>query len=141
MDGSGRVTKRNRQYIKRIMPYKSALAKANSKNNSHALIPVQRQIISDNNNAPCSGNARQTQPAGDKSAPIQLPAPDTWAQEVQMTDQTFDDGLTQAVYNTLNDEITNVQPEAAVKLPSVQPAPDTRVSKRVKFAPRRLIEQ
>ena len=141
MDGSGRVTNRNRQYIKRIMPYKSALAKANTRNNSHALVPVKRQIISQTNNAPCAGNVRQTQPAGDKSAPIQLPAPDTWSQEVEMTDQIFDEGLTQAVYNTLNDEITTVQPEAPVKLPTVQPAPNTRTSKRVKFAPNRLIEQ
>ena len=147
MDGSGRTSKRNHKFLRPIKPYR------------HALLPTQPQhspsssshITNHSNTGPTadqagrpSSTAAQQEVAADKSSTGQLPDTDTWSEEVSMTDAEFDDGLTQAVYNVLNDEITDKQPEAALKFPSIQlsePDSAVRSTKRVKFSTKRLIEQ
>ena len=114
MDGSGRITKRNRQFLKQIFPYKSAISSS---------------LVNDK-----STNDSRTL----------LPETDTLSQEVTISDDDFNEGLARAVYNVLNDEITDFQPEAAVKLPPNQlsnTGSATQSSKRVKFATKRFNEQ
>ena len=53
--------------------------------------------------------------AAQKSALVELPAPDTQDQTVCMSDADFDAGLTRAVYNVHQNK--DVQPAATVKLP------------------------
>ena len=74
----------------------------------------------------------------------QFPDTDPWSEQVSLTDAEFDDGLTQAVYNVVHDEISTLQPEAEVKSPQIQLSHTDSAAqrqKRVKFAPQRLIEQ
>ena len=159
MDGSGRITKRNRQYLKQIFPYKSALqhSSAQGNNSTQGKSPTALQLpqynMSKSNNTgstadqagrPCTTEAG-TPAAAAKSPVKQLPSTDTQNTELwDMTDDTFYEGLAQAAYNVLTDEITDIQPEADSVSPSIQPPnvdSGLKRPKRVKFSTERIIEQ
>ena len=103
MDGSGRISKRNRQFLKKILPFKSSIAPSVPENVS---VQVPNNIYSGPTAVQAgrpSFTASNTEPAVVKSTPNQLPRPDTLDQEINMSDDDFDAGLTQAVYHVLND--------------------------------------
>lgn len=138
MDGSGRITKRNRQFLKQIFPYKTALqphssaqGNGSTKGKSSTIVQLPQNNMSKSFNTgstadeagrPCTTGADR--PAAKAKSPVnQLPYTDTQDTEIDMTDATFDQGLTQAVYNVLSDEITDKQPEADSVSPSVDSTP------------------
>ena len=93
MDGSGRISKCNRQFLKKILPFKSAMSPPAS--SPSVGIPVCNHYYSgptaDKAGTPCA-TASQTEAAAAKSTPEQLPDTDTEPTEIRMSD-----GLTQAV--------------------------------------------
>ena len=154
MDGSGRVSKRNRRFLRPIKPYRYALLPSDLPSQAWQHAEPQPSHSSSNNShytgstadkagRPSNTAAQQERAvAGNTSG--QLDYTDPWSEEVTMTDDDFNEGLLQAAYNVLTDEITDKMPEAIVKLPPIQLSkPDSaqRSSKRVKFAPKRLIAQ
>ena len=146
MDGSGRATKRNRRFLKQILPYNSAIQHKNAPLSS----PFANDISNTGPTADQAGRPSSTaatqETAADKSTTRRLPETDNWdawSQEVSMSDEDFDAGLKQAHYNIVHDEITDKQPEAGPKPPIQLSEQDSAVKrpKRVKFSPQRLIEQ
>ena len=151
MDGSGRITKRNRQFLKPILSVKSAIAKSaarhsqdngiyDAQHNSTSLSPSNTHDSYNYNSSTGetadkagrpSPDPTRAQPAGPKFTTVQLPETDSMSPEVSMTDEDFDEGLTRSVQNVLNQDIYNQQ--AADQ--------ELRKSKRVKFATQRLIEE
>jgi hypothetical protein len=149
MDGSGRVTKRNRQFFKPILPFNQvSQAQPTQKSVNTANTELQKCNISnqpandfhlgpsvDSREAStllsCRPSTGHPTAAKDKSGPVQVQAPDT--QSVKMSDSTFDAGLSDAVRNVLNNAQQNkeTRAEAAVH----------NRTKRVRFPTNRLIEK
>ena len=145
MDGSGRTSKRNRRFLRPIKPYKHALLPAEP--NQGVLIPTEPHTLS----TPSKSNSYYSGPTADKAGrPSTTPAEqepaaaDPRSDKVRMSDDESNESLTQARYNVLHDEFTSEQQQAVAKSPNIQlPYANTHVrqSRRVKFAPNRLIEQ
>jgi hypothetical protein len=159
MDGSGRVTKRNRQFIKTIIPFITPYQP--SLPNQTFIGDIRRETdqsqfkVKDNNDVLMPGstadkagrpsiNDASTAAAVPKFTQQRLPDTDTQT-EISMSDQTFNSGLKRAVQKVLKAN-TNIQPEAGPKSSTKQlsdtdsgSTSSTR-NKRVKFATKRLIE-
>ena len=123
MDGTGRVTKRNRRFLKPIIPFHAS-------NHHQEKLPLQQF---DNNLARRPINTDAMTAAADKSLANRLPDTDTHNTEIQMTGDDFNQGLTSAVQRVQKDtQQTSIQ----------NPTSDTNTwNKRVKFATTLYIEQ
>ena len=98
MDGSGRITKRNRKFLKQIFPFKRAITHTNtdpqtSSSNMQFSNQYHSGPTADKAGRPTSSAVQDTTAAA-KSAASQLPAPDT---EVRMSDADINAGLNQSV--------------------------------------------
>ena len=137
MDGSGRVTKRNRQFVKPIVPFLS---------HQPLTLPNQtfaNELVRHNDDyhltGPSADKAGRPSPlplsnsqgARAKSTPVQLQQPDTLPQCKPMSDADFDAGLLDAA-----------QRVRTISHQNKGPIDDTITrSKRVKFNTKRFIEQ
>ena len=160
MDGSGRITKRNRRFLKPIVPFNTqlrqqinpkALTQPNISNTGPTAVSREATTSLESNQRQ---TGQQSQPAGVKSPAIQVSAPVT--QTVHMSDSDFDDGLTTAVRNVLSQGQPTVQdannshqnkgkrPEAGQGRAPLCPkglSPPIRPTKRVKFPTKRFIQE
>ena len=163
MDGTGRLTKRNRRYLRPITPFSKS---------QETLLPLQQSQnklqradvhvdhnqglrfnhdntgpTADRREATTSASASrhhtgQQTGAGAKSGSIQPVAPDTPTQSLPMSDQVSNKGLTMSVRNVHNGHQNRAgQPEAADKSRQDPTADQNTRTKRVKFATKRFIEQ
>ena len=169
MDGSGRTTKRNRRFLKPILPFNEQLRHrtANNANNnlSTELVrstdtssPVNSSDKSDDstmysNTGPTADSREasslllQSQPQTDqqpaaapKSGYKRVAAPDTQKQSVRITNERFDDSLNPSVQRVQNvHQYKDKQPEAASELPDNPTVETNTRSKQVKFATKRYI--
>ena len=156
MDGSGRITKRNRQFIKPISSYKSAiqhkLYAQTPQEPSHSTTTRSNHLINCAHTGPTadkagrpSNNDAYTDAAGPKFIQQRLPDTDTQP-EISMSDKTFNSGLKRAVQKVFKANTDNIQPEAAPKSSTKQlsdtdsAATSSTRNKRVKFATKPLIE-
>ena len=130
MDGTGRISKRNRRFLRPIVPYNQQLAPQ---------LPLQT-FPADLVRQPVNNPGRVFHEVQDEFTSELRDKDNQFVQntEIQMTDADFDAGLTDAVNNVQPTK----QPTAAVKLPSVQLSnTDNNRPKRVKFATKRYVEQ
>ena len=162
MDGSGRVSKHNRQFLKPILPF---VSQDNVKlpnqtfdtqiihtSPAHDDYNTNESII--NNTVPSSDSREATTPRQNKQLPTDAPAvstpvrkskvqapqptskpvlePDTLPQSRPMSDADFNAGLSQSIQN-----IRNISPQ---NKGTAQDNDNTR-SKRVKFCTKRYIQQ
>ena len=155
MDGSGRVIKRNRQFIKPIVPFLS---------HQPLTLPNQtftNELVRHNDDSnltgPSAGKAGRPSPlplsnsqgARAKSTLVQLSQPDTLPQSHPMSDATFDAGWSHAVQRAqLSHQNKGSRPEAGPRRAPLCPqglsppvSPTQTRSKQVKFNIKRFIEQ
>ena len=137
MDGSGRITKRNRLYLQPIILFNTQLQRKNAFQGQTDVIATNTGPTAVSREATTSlvpsqqHTEQHQQPAKDKSAASPVPAPDT---VIRMSDEDFDKGLTQAVQSVQNiHQNKDKRPEAAED--------DNTRKKRVKFPTKRFIQQ
>ena len=147
MDGSGRVTKRNRQFLKPIIPFTqpandrlplqqfpTTLQRENVANNA-----INTGSTADRREAttPCTQRLRDFQ----SSANNQPQEPDTLNTQIQMSDSQFNEGLMRSVRNVqrVHQNTDTIPKSQEIQLPKT----DTPaiIGKRVRFPTKRLIEQ
>ena len=126
MDGSGRITRRNRRFLCKIVPFhQEQLTKLSPILNNELV----REI------APPNNAATPTEP---KSLPVSDHDADTQT-EIPMSDDVFNSGLTDAVKRVQQE--SNTQPSVTPKSAIYPTSNFNTWEKRVKFATSRYIEQ
>ena len=122
LDGTGRVSKRNRQFLRLIIPFHAN----NSNPNLHNTDPT---AVSREATTPVTPSRLHSQPTAQPTA-AKFSEPDTLPQCDPMSDEDFNKGLLKAAKNvsTIPQQKEGTRPEA------------TR-SNRVRFATKRFIEQ
>ena len=164
MDGTGRVTKRNRRYLKPILPFHKITAdKLPLQNYDDEIQRADSDFINAAKDNPIDDyTSSYTGPTADsreassslgprqqthgypaaakaKSTSVQLSEPDSADTLINMSDESFDKGLKQSVRNVQNavkSTVLSKQPEAG------KSAHSTGVQgKRVKFQTKRYIQQ
>lgn len=121
MDGTGRTTKRNRRFLRKIVPYTSILSKELIRPANPSAGAVIHEVLDEITSELHDKDTQNVQ----KSTVI------------QMTDADFNAGSTNAVHNVQH----NNQP--SVKLPAVQPPKTDKQTRpsRVKFQTQRYRQQ
>ena len=127
MDGSGRITKRNRRYLRPIVPF--------IKDSRLPLQQFETELRRDSQPAESTSNVHDESNNGSQTQLTQPPRPDPFDQSVRMSDAQFDAGLLHAADNVQKEG--DKQPRAVVQMPT---NPPTR-SKRVKFETKRFIKE
>ena len=127
MDGSGRVTKRNRQFLRPIIPFNQAQAQPNNFNTGSSADSREATTT-----AQSSHDRDHQADTKDKSAPVILEEPDCLPQSKPMSDQDFNDGLLRAANNVRNIPHQNR---------GNRPEPAQKITKRVRISPKRYIAE
>ena len=136
MDGSGRITKRNRRFLRPITPFNQQLQSKDEANTINTG-PSADSREATSSVTPSQPSTAKQPVATDKSGHVQHIAPDTLPQSRPMTDKDFNALLTHAVQNVRNipQQYKGTPPEAARNVPTnTQP-------KRVKFKTKRFIQE
>ena len=136
MDGSGRTTKRNRQFLRPITPFNKTLQPQPQDNSTFT-----------SNSGPTADRREATTTAPKRlrdiqsSGNIQPTRPDTLTQ-IQMSDAEFDDGLIRSVRNVqrVHQNMDTPKPKSQGNQP-LEPDTQNTITKRVRFPTKRLIEQ
>ena len=124
LDGTGRISKRNRQFLRPITPYDQQLV---------TKLPLQTfppDLIRDQSHTP----GRVFNEVTDEFTSVLRDKDNQTVQDIQITDRDSDSRLTDVTNNVRH------QTQTTVKSPTVQLPSYTR-PKRVKFATKRYIEQ
>ena len=147
LDGSGRISKRNRRFLRPILPYNEQLApkpnqtSANNSNNTGSTAESREATTFQPNTQP---STTQQVVAVDKSGCSQAIAPDTLPQSRAMSDDDFNAGLTKAVQNvcTIPHQNKGTRPEAGPgrALPCPQDLSPPIRPTRVKIPTKRYIQ-
>ena len=153
MDGSGRKSKQNRQFLRPIIPFQNQ-----DNYNVHKQLPLQQftnelnldamDNTSHSNTGPTAVSREASTPGkpADRSYQIQVQEPDTLPQSEPMSDQDFDDGLTKAVRSVRTNTQQNkgTGPGRALPCPrdlSPPVSPTNTRNKRVRISTKRYIAE
>ena len=137
MDGSGRITKRNRQFLKPILPYTKVISTQPAQRNSSIGLGNKTNSQPNNhiNSGPTAGSWEATSSVlvnQDKSGHSKdNMMTDTLPQSDPMSDADFNDGLIKSVQN-----VSTIPQKGGIR-PEAQNNP----SKRVRIATKRYISQ
>ena len=148
MDGTGRITKRNRRFLRPIVPFLQQPDRLPLQRFNEELTRSDTDNTSILNTSPTADRREATTSCPQrlrdtlKSGKNQPTAPDTQDTEIQMSDDQFNNGLMRSVRN-----VQRVHQNMDTPIPKshgnqlLEPDTQNTVTKRVRFPTKRLIEQ